>query len=325
MARGHPASMQKPSQRDLEGAVRLRSEMLADGYTDQQLRRWVRSGALHRIRRGAYVSGEVWRECSAEDRHRLACRAVLKAGHPLMALTHVSNAVERGVPVWNIPLDEVHTTRTDGKGGRREAGVVHHVGILHEDEVEVVNGMRVSSAARCAVEVSTITSVEPALVVINAMMHAGLVDEPSLIAAITELKNWPSTLSNHLLLHLVDRRMSSVAETRTDYLCHTQRLPRPEPQAHVHDEFGNLLGIVDFVWREAGVFLEFDGKIKYEKHRKPGETLDAYLTREKRREERICQETGWVCIRITWADLETPVVTARRIRRLLESRHTVRA
>ena len=77
---------------------------------------------------------------------------------------------------------------------------------------------------------------------------------------------------------------------------------------------------MDFLWRLHGVFLEFDGKIKYEKFRRPGETLDEYLMREKRREELICQATGWVCIRITWANLEQPVATARRIRAILSSR-----
>ena len=42
--------------------------------------------------------------------------------------------------------------------------------------------------------------------------------------------------------------------------------------------------------------------------------------REKAREERICQLTGWICIRITWAQLNAPVSLARRIRRILESR-----
>ena len=42
--------------------------------------------------------------------------------------------------------------------------------------------------------------------------------------------------------------------------------------------------------------------------------------REKQREERICQLTGWVCIRITWADLERPERTAGRIRRILDQR-----
>ena len=52
----------------------------------------------------------------------------------------------------------------------------------------------------------------------------------------------------------------------------------------------------------------------------PGETLADYLMREKKREERICQETGWICIRIMWADLEDPQATARRIRAVLDKR-----
>ena len=42
--------------------------------------------------------------------------------------------------------------------------------------------------------------------------------------------------------------------------------------------------------------------------------------REKRRIELICQLTGWVCIPITWDDLEHPGRTAARIRRILASR-----
>jgi hypothetical protein len=38
------------------------------------------------------------------------------------------------------------------------------------------------------------------------------------------------------------------------------------------------------------------------------------VLREKRREELICELTGWRCIRIVWADLYAPVKTADRIR-----------
>jgi very-short-patch-repair endonuclease len=239
-----------------------------------------------------------------------------------MVLTHVSAAIERGVPVWGIPLDEVHTTRTDAKSSRREAGVVHHVGVLHENDVEVTHGVRVSKAPRTAIEVSTIVGLEAALVVVNGMLNLGLLTEEELRGEAHRLRYWPETLANHVLLHLVDKRMSSVAETRTDHLFWTQQLPRPEPQVEVRDEFNDLIGIVDFLWREHGVFLEFDGKIKYEKFRRRDESLNDYLRREKLREERICQVTGWICIRISWADLANPAATARRIRRLLESRRS---
>ena len=99
-----------------------------------------------------------------------------------------------------------------------------------------------------------------------------------------------------------------------------QRIRRPQPQVEVFDEHGNLLGVVDFLWHDPGVFLEFDGRIKYAQHRQPGESVADYVMREKRREEQICLVKGWVCIRVTWADLQRPVVLARRIRKALESR-----
>jgi hypothetical protein len=93
----------------------------------------------------------------------------------------------------------------------------------------------------------------------------------------------------------------------------------PEPQVEIHDDRGRLLGIVDFAWRAHGVFLEFDGRIKYERLREPDETLEEFLMREKRREELICRQTGWVCIRITWADLARPEHLAWRINALLQA------
>lgn len=62
----------------------------------------------------------------------------------------------------------------------------------------------------------------------------------------------------------------------------------PVPQVEIFDKHGESAGLVDFAWTKHGVFAEFDGKVKYEKHRRPGETLDEYLMRKKRREEQIC-------------------------------------
>lgn len=312
--------MQKPVAPDLSNVVRLRCELIDEGFTDHQLGVMVRTGVLHRIRRGAYADKPLWDALSDADKHRVLCRAVLRRAHPLTALTHVSAVVERGVPVWNVSLDEVHTTRTDGKGARREAGVVHHVGLLSEEDVEELNGVRISPAPRSAVEVIASTTPEAALVVINGMLHAHLMTRDELTESARAMKHWPHTLAAHLVLAMADDRMESPAETRTYFMCRQQQLPRPEPQFVVRDERGEVFARVDFAWPEHGVFLEFDGRIKYERFRRDGESLEQYLLREKRREVRICQLTGWVCLRIGWSDLENPVATAARIRRVLESR-----
>jgi hypothetical protein len=305
---------------DLYDAVVLRRELLAEGFTDNQIQARVRSGELARVRHGSYFPGDLWAALTPVERHRVLIRAVLKRAHPATVVTHVSAAVERGAPVWGIPLDAVHVTRTDGKTGRREAGIAHHRGQLSEDDVEIVNGVPLSRAARCAVEVTTMTTVEPALVTVNGMLHAGLLTTEEFAAEVEARKHWPETLSTTIVLRLCDARIQSVAESRTLYLCWDQHLPRPEPQVPVRDESGRIFAYTDFGWQREGVFLEFDGRIKYQLFRREDETLEQFLMREKKREEIICQLTGWVCIRITWADLDNPRRTAQRIRRILASR-----
>jgi len=305
---------------DLSDVVVLRRELIAEGYDDSQIRARVRAGELHRVRHGSYVDRALWDSLSAADRHRVVVRAVLRRAHRSTVVSHVSAAVERGAPVWGIPLDVVHVTRSDGRPGRNETGIRHHAGRLDRTDIEYVNGIPVTKAARTAVEVTTVTTVEPALVTINGMLHDKLLTKQEFSAEVARLNHWPHTLAATLVERLCDGRIQSVAESRTLHLCWSQHLPRPEPQIPIRDERGWVFAYVDFGWEDEGVFLEFDGRVKYELFRRENETLAEYLLREKRREELICQLTGWVCIRITWADLENQERTARRIRRILDSR-----
>jgi hypothetical protein len=304
----------------LEGVVWLRRDALAEGYSDRKIAKLVSTGEWYRVRRGAYTSGELWRSLSPEDRHRVLCRAVLLTAHPTAALTHVSGAIEWAAETWGFNLDEVHLTRTDGKSGRREDGVVHHRGKLAEHEVVVRNGVRVATAARTVAETCTTAGVEPALVVANSLLHGGATSRAEMETQTELTRHWPRSLTTELVRRLADERIESVAESRALHLFWCEHIPRPEPQVEVYDESGRLVGRVDFLWAKYGLFAEIDGRTKYLVMRRRGETLDDFLLREKRREEQICALTGWVCIRITWEDLARPRLLARRIRRLLAAR-----
>jgi very-short-patch-repair endonuclease len=305
---------------ELGGVVFLRREALADGYTDRAIAHRVRSGEWHRVRRGAYCSGALWRSLSRADQHRVLARAVLRTAHPSTVLSHTSAALEHGAPVWGMNLDVVHVTRTDGRAGRKEAGIVHHRGLLDEEGVAIRGGVRVTPPTRAAIEVTTIAGVEESLVTVNGLLHAGQVSAASLAEMAFAARNWPNSLTTDLVLRLADRRIESVGESRTWYLCWTQHLPMPEPQVKVRDETGQVVARVDFAWPELGVFLEFDGNVKYTELAEEDSEAATVVLAEKRREERICILTGWVCIRISWADLANPLATARRIRAVLQSR-----
>ena len=310
---------------DLSNSVVLRRHLKADGYDDAHIRALVNSRTLKRIRRGAYVDRLLWDSLSAADRHRALARAILLTAHPSTVLTHVSAAIEHGAAVWNIPLDRVHTTRADGIAGRHHRDWIQHRGVLPDSQIVELNGVRVSVASRSAVEVCAIAPLEESLVSVNDLLHVKATTKEAFAALAHDTRYWPNSLVTDLVVRMCDDRMESAAETRTDVLCWTQRLPRPTPQVVVKDEDGHEFARVDFAWLAHGVFLEFDGRIKYEKYRRKGETLEQFLIREKKREERICQLTGWVCIRIGWDALAEPVATADRIRRLLDSRRPASA
>lgn len=302
--------------------IRLRRDLIAEKWTDRAIARQVALGFLAKIRYGAYVDAVLVEGLDEVQLLRVRARAVLRTTHSTAVLSHESALAEYDVPTWRLGTGEVHLTRTDGKPGRREAGVAHHSGRLDAAEVALRHGVPVVTAARAVIEVIMTHGREEGLVALCAVLHAGLatIEEIREVAARTD--QWPNSLHARIVLDRADARISSVGEGRSWHMFHEQRIPRPEPQVDVFDELGSLLGIVDFLWREHGVFLEFDGRIKYTKHRRPGESLEDYLIREKRREEAICAATGWVCIRITWADLDRPVTTARRIKKLLDSRRS---
>lgn len=307
--------------RDLTGTVRTRGELLASGMSDNQIDRLVRRKVLHRIRYGVYSTGELWDACSVEDRHRLLCRAVLARAHESTVLTHVSSVIERGIPVWGFPFDVVHTTRADPeRAGRRQADWVPHRGVLDEAETEEVNGVRITTPARSAFEVMTIAGVEAGLVVVNRMLHAGVLSMADFAKQVETHDRWPGSLTAHVVECLADDRLESVGEDRFSYLAFRQALPKPVPQLKVHDEDGALVARLDFAWPDHKVFAEFDGRSKYLRHRREGESLEEFLMREKKREELVCLLTGWTCIRITWADLAHPERLATRIRAVMNSR-----
>ena len=83
--------------------ISLRKELIAEGIHDRQIAILVADGTLARVRHGAYVSGQVWRDADEDTRHALRARAVLKQAVTEIVLSHVTAAIKWGFPcgTWN--------------------------------------------------------------------------------------------------------------------------------------------------------------------------------------------------------------------------------
>lgn len=228
-------------------------------------------------------------------------------------LSHNSALPEFAAPLWQVPDDVVHVTRLDQRAGRSEAGVRQHQGVLLPEDVTVRRGVAVTSATRTAIDVTTSLEVEAALVCVNYLLHQGHTSIDAIRERYASMRHHPFTLRSELVFRLADPRLESVGESRTWHACWRFGVPMPVPQYEVVVN-GRVIARLDFAWPEHGVWIEFDGKEKYIKLLRQGETTGDAVLREKRREDRIREITGWRCIRVTWADLASPERLTRRLK-----------
>lgn len=296
--------------------VFLRREALDAGVSDHTLRSWLRSGAVRRVRHGAYTTPGQWHRLDADGRHLLRARCVARSACVQVALSHVTAALHHGAPAWGMPLDDVHLTRFDGVSGRREAGVCQHRPMTPAGDIVMLDDLLVTNPARTCLDITTVAGVEASLTVVDWFLHHGLTSKQELLDGCAGLARRPGSLASELTVRIADGRSESVGETRLRYLCWASHLPHPIPQHEIRRD-GRVLYRLDLAWPELGVWLEFDGKEKYLHHRRPGESVVDAVLREKRREERIARLTGWRCLRVTWADLHDPERLLSRIAAVL--------
>ncbi|MGV8849987.1 MAG: type IV toxin-antitoxin system AbiEi family antitoxin domain-containing protein [Propionibacteriaceae bacterium] len=294
-----------------------RSEALDSGESDKTLISGLRSDVLVRIRHGYYTFADLWSVLGAEERHVTRAGAVQHSLGPSVALSHVSGALARGVVTWGIDLTRVHVTRLDQGAGRTEPDIVHHQGRRGSDDLEIINGLQVFPADRCVVEAATLATSESALVLFDSFLHLRLGDDRQLRRRFEQMHRWPRTQHLHVPVRMADGNADGAGESRGRWLFWRSGIPAPELQYEVHRPNGTLVGVCDWAWRDLGLLGEFDGRVKYGRLLKPGESAGDAVFREKRREDELRETTGHGMVRLVWADYSTPQATAERVRRLL--------
>jgi hypothetical protein len=297
--------------------VFLTSEAKDLGYDDRSIARAVRGRLWHRVRRGAFTFTDLWEPATAEQRHRILSQAVMRSYRSRVALSHVSAAIMHGLATWSVDLTRVHVTRLDGGAGRTEPDVIHHEGGVTDDELVDFQGLRMVGPARAAVETALRTSSESALVTFDSLLHLRKGSPDDLLRLHQHCRHWPHAQHLHVPLRLTDARSESPGESRARYLFFVTGIPAPELQFTVRTSYGHLIGITDFAWEEHRLLGEFDGRVKYGRLLKPGQTASDVLFEEKRREDLLREATGFAMVRLIWADLSRPSETAARVRRLL--------
>jgi len=305
--------------------VFLRREALEFGYQDKHLSSAVRAGVLAKVRHGAYVHARFWSEADALERHRLKSHAVLRSHQSKLALSHVSAAVEHGLRMYKPVLDKVHVTCLDGMIGNATPDVVYHRAPCRESDLALTpTGQLAVTPLRAGLEAASLVSVSQGVVILDSVVDLDLATQDEVCAAYARMAG-PRSTRLQITVRLVRTGANSMGESLGRCLFRSQRLPEPVLQFEVHDEHGMLVGRTDFAWPDHGLLGEFDGETKYLRLRRENETIEQAVLREKRREDKLREITGWLMIRLIWAELFTASATGERIRRQLQVGRTLRA
>jgi hypothetical protein len=293
----------------------VRAQLLAAGFSDDELRGLVRARRLTPVRRGSYVQGGLPEDVLA--RHILQIQAASRELAVDAVVSHISAAVLHGLRIWGVRLDRVHVTRRRRTGGRCGALVHVHTAGLDPSEIVMIGGIAVTSLARTVADLARMLPFEQAVVFgDSAMFHRrpDRVEKADVLAVLDHEPRRPGTRAARRALEFASTLSESVGESRSRVAIAAAGLPPPVLQWEVHAAAtGAFVGRVDMGWPKYRTVGEFDGLVKYGRTLRPGQDIAEVLVEEKLREDALRDEDLRV-VRWIWKDLTDFGPTAERLR-----------
>lgn len=289
----------------------LRARAVTEGFSDAELARLVRRRELVRLQRGAYLDQPAG---SSQVRHRAAVHATMAGLRLPGVVSHATAALLHDLPLFRVPLGKVHVIRRPPASGSGSARVHLHVARLPAEETTSVDGLVVTDVTRTVVDVARSVSFEPAVIVADAALARGVTTPDALSGCLARMGSIPGLRAAARVLAFADRRSESVGESRSRILFQRLGIPAPRLQVEVRRRDGSLIGRSDFGWDDCGTLGEFDGRIKYGRLLRPGQSAGDAVFEEKLREDEL-RDTGRQVVRWTWTELDSPQVVGERLLR----------
>lgn len=205
----------------------------------------------------------------------------------------------------DIPVELVHFNP------RPPRGVVTRRWVLHADEVQMMEGRRVTSPARTAFDLGRRDTFPIAVARLDALARATKLKVGDVLTVAAHHPGTRGLRRLESVLELVDRGAESPQETYLRLVLVRAGLPPPRTQVPVYAEDGALVAYLDMGWRELMIGVEYDG----DQHR----TDRRQYVRDMRRRE-LLEELGWLVIRVVAEDHPSDVLL--RVRRALAERQS---
>ncbi|EHI14063.1 hypothetical protein [Mycolicibacterium thermoresistibile] len=178
---------------------------------------------------------------------------------------------------------------------RRTPGILTWGHTLDEDEICEIDGMRLTTPARTAVDLACRYPVGTSVAAIDALARAARLKVADIEAAAQRHPGRHGLRRAREAIALVDPGAESPRETALRLLIVRAGYPPPETQLPIHNEFGVLIGVVDMGWRDRRIAVEYEGRHHFTSRRA--------INRDIRRHDDML-EMGWTVLRVTAADTD---------------------
>ncbi len=182
---------------------------------------------------------------------------------------------------------------------RPPAGVRTWSDRVEDDEVSSLTGIPVTTPARTALDLACRYPVPRSVAAIDALVRATKLKMADVDLLAERYKGRRGIRRVRIALPLVDAGAESPRETWLRLLLIRAGFPPPRTQILVHDEYGQLVAVLDMGWEDIKLAVEYDG----DHHR----TDRRQFNKDIRRAEALA-DLGWVDLRVTAEDTEGGVI-----------------
>jgi hypothetical protein len=170
---------------------------------------------------------------------------------------------------------------------------------IEEDEVALLDGIKVTTPARTALDLACRYPVDKAVAMIDALARASRVKVADVELLAERYRGRRGIRRARVALPLVDPGAESPRETWLRLLLIRAGFPPPQTQIPVYDEYGQLVAVLDMGWEHIKVAADYEG----DHH-----GMDRRRFNHDIRRAEVVAELGWIDVRVTAEDTEGGII-----------------
>ena len=171
---------------------------------------------------------------------------------------------------------------------------------IEADEISVVDGIRVTTPARTALDLARRCPTGVAVAAVDALAQVAELKLADIDLLVERYRGRRGMKAARTALELVDSGAQSPKETWLRLLLIRAGFPRPQTQIVVRNEWGWPEAYLDMGWEDIRVAVEYDG----DQHR----TSRAQYVKDIRRLEMLDQRYGWLVVRVIAEDHPSDII-----------------